>query len=157
MVLENPILRARLVMKPAAKRSPCYISECLASLANLRPPAKLRPTNDYSKKMTRTDVLILDDWGPDLMTAAQRRDLMEIVDARYDNKATIITSQLPLEKWCDVIADPTFADAILDHLVCRSHRIALGGPSMRKVNSVPTPRKPSFSRILQEQRQASPA
>ncbi|WP_439144174.1 IS21-like element helper ATPase IstB [Planktotalea sp.] len=109
------------------------------------------------KKIIRTDVLILDDWGPDLMTAAQRRDLMEIVDARYDNKATIITSQLPVEKWYDVIADPTFADAILDRLVHRSHRIALDGPSMRKVNSVTTPRKPSFSRILQEQRQASPA
>jgi len=80
---------------------------------------------------------------------------MEVVDARYDRKATIITSQLPVDKWYDVIADPTFADAILDRLVHRSHRIALDGPSMRKVHSIATPRKPSFARILQEQRQAS--
>lgn len=109
------------------------------------------------KKIGRADVLILDDWGPDFMTAAQRRDLMEVVDARYDNKATIITSQLPVEKWYDIVADPTFADAILDRLVHRSHRIALDGPSMRKVSGATAPRKPSFARILQEQRQASPA
>lgn len=107
------------------------------------------------KKIVRADVLILDDWGPELMTAAQRRDLMEIVDARYGLKATIITSQLPVEKWYDVIADPTFADAILDRLVHRSHRVALDGPSMRKVSNVTAPRKPSFARIMQEQRQAT--
>lgn len=89
------------------------------------------------------------------MTAGQRRDLMEVVDARYGRKATIITSQLPVEKWYDVIADPTFADAILDRLVHRSHRVPLDGPSMRKANSTLSPRKPSFARILQEQRQAT--
>jgi DNA replication protein DnaC len=107
------------------------------------------------KKIIRADVLILDDWGPDLMTAGQRRDLMEVVDARYGRKATIITSHLPVEKWYDVIADPTFADAILDRLVHRSHRVPLDGPSMRKVNSTLSPRKPSFARILQEQRHAT--
>jgi DNA replication protein DnaC len=107
------------------------------------------------KKIVKSDVLILDDWGPDLMSAQQRRDLMEIVDARYDRKATIITSQLPVEKWYDVIADPTFADAILDRIVHRSHRVVLDGPSMRKVNSTVSPRKPRFARILQEQRQAA--
>jgi DNA replication protein DnaC len=107
------------------------------------------------KKIVRSDVLILDDWGPDLMTASQRRDLMEIVDARYGRKATIVTSQLPVDKWYDVIADPTFADAILDRLVHQSHRIALDGPSMRKVNGTVSPQKPSFSRILQNQRSAA--
>ncbi len=75
--------------------------------------------------------------------------------AGYGSKATIITSQLPVEKWYDIIADPTFADAILDRLVHRSHRIALDGPSMHKVNSTAVPRKPRFARILKEQRQAS--
>ncbi|SLN76956.1 transposase [Roseisalinus antarcticus] len=70
------------------------------------------------------------------MTASQRRDLMEIVDDRYGRKATIVTSQLPVEKWYDIIGDPTFADAILDRLVHHAHRIALDGPSMRK-NSRP--------------------
>lgn len=66
------------------------------------------------------------------MTASQRRDLMEIVDDRYNRKATIVTSQHPVEKWYDIIGDPTFADAILDRLVHHTHRIALDGPSMRK-------------------------
>jgi len=66
------------------------------------------------------------------MTPAQRRDLMEMVDARYERKATIVTSQLPVDKWYDMIADPTLADAILDRLVHRAHRIAMDGPSMRK-------------------------
>lgn len=84
------------------------------------------------RKIVRADVLILDDWGPEQMTASQRRDLMEIVDDRYNRKATIVTSQLPVEKWYDIIGDPTFADAILDRLVHHAHRIALDGPSMRK-------------------------
>lgn len=84
------------------------------------------------RKIVRADVLILDDWGPEQMTASQRRDLMEIVDDRYGRKATIVTSQLPVEKWYDIIGDPTFADAILDRLVHHAHRIELDGPSMRK-------------------------
>ena len=88
------------------------------------------------RKIVRADVLILDDWGPEQMTASQRRDLMEIIDDRYGRKATIVTSQLPVEKWYDIIGDPTFADAILDRLVHHAHRIALDGPSMRK-NSRP--------------------
>ena len=84
------------------------------------------------RSIERTQLLILDDWGPDIMTPAQRRDLMEIVDARYERKATVVTSQLPIDKWYDMIADPTLADAILDRLVHRAHRIAMDGPSMRK-------------------------
>ena len=102
------------------------------------------------RKIARSEVLILDDWGPDIMAASQRRDLMEIVDARYNRKATIITSQLPVDKWYDIIGDPTLADAILDRLVHQSHRIALDGPSMRK-QQAPAPslfNKPSFSRLL---------
>lgn len=72
------------------------------------------------------------------MTASQRRDLMEIVDDRYGRKATVVTSQLPVEKSYDIIGDPTFADAILDRLVHNAYRIALDGPSMRK-NAQPKP------------------
>lgn len=90
------------------------------------------------RKIVRTDVLILDDWGPEQMTASQRRDLMEIVDDRYGRKATVVTSQLPVENWYDIIGDPTFADAILDRLVHNAYRIALDGPSMRK-NAQPKP------------------
>jgi len=88
------------------------------------------------RKIVRTDLLILDDWGPEQMTASQRRDLMEIVDDRYGRKATVVTSQLPAEKWYDIIGDPTFADAILDRLVHNAYRIALDGPSMRKKSAI---------------------
>ena len=57
---------------------------------------------------------------------------MEIVEDRYQNAATLITSQLPVDKWHDVIGEPTFADAILDRIVHNAHRINLDGPSMRK-------------------------
>jgi DNA replication protein DnaC len=84
------------------------------------------------RKLVRADLLILDDWGPDRLTATQRRDLMEIVEERYGRRSTIITSQLPLETWHEVIGEPTFADAILDRLVHNAYRIALDGPSLRK-------------------------
>jgi DNA replication protein DnaC len=79
--------------------------------------------------------LILDDWGPDRLTANQRRDLMEIVEDRYGNGSTLITSQLPLDKWHEVIGEPTFADAILDRIVHNAYRLELDGPSMRKLKA----------------------
>ena len=84
------------------------------------------------RALTKANLLILDDWGPDRLNADQRRDLMEIVEDRYNNAAILITSQLPLEKWHDVIDEPTFADAILDRIVHNAHRVVLDGPSMRK-------------------------
>jgi len=59
----------------------------------------------------------MDDWGSDRLTATQRRDLMEIVEERYGRGSTLITSQLPIKAWHDVIGEPTFADAILDRIV----------------------------------------
>ncbi len=84
------------------------------------------------RQLVKADLLILDDWGPDRLTAGQRRDLMEIVEDRYGAGSTIITSQLPLDRWHDVIDEPTFADAILDRLVHNAYRLHLDGPSMRK-------------------------
>ena len=74
----------------------------------------------------------MDDWGPDRLTATQRRDLMEIVEERYARGSTMITSQLPIKAWHDVIGEPTFADAILDRIVHNAYRIELEGASMRK-------------------------
>jgi DNA replication protein DnaC len=84
------------------------------------------------RSLVRADLLILDDWGPDRLTASQRRDLMEIVEDRYGAGSTLITSQLPVDAWHDVIGEPTFADAILDRLVHNAYRLDLDGPSMRK-------------------------
>lgn len=87
--------------------------------------------NKLFRTLTRSDLLILDDWGPDRLTAPQRRDLMEIVEDRYGRGSTLITSQLPVDKWHAVIDEPTFADAILDRLVHNAYRLALAGPSLR--------------------------
>lgn len=90
------------------------------------------------RQLVRADLLILDDWGPERFTAPQRRDLMEIAEDRYGNGSMLITSQLPVEAWHDVIAEPTFADAILDRLVHNAHRLTLDGPSMRRTKDAPS-------------------
>jgi DNA replication protein DnaC len=87
------------------------------------------------RTLVKTDLLILDDWGPDRLTAASRRDLMEIVDDRHGSGSILITSQLPLDKWHDIIGEPTFADAILDRIVHNAYRLELDGPSMRKLKT----------------------
>ena len=87
------------------------------------------------RTLVKADLLILDDWGPDRLTLNQRRDLMEIVEDRYGRGSTLITSQLPLDKWHDVVGDPTFADAILDRIVHNADRLELDGPSMRKLKA----------------------
>ncbi len=85
--------------------------------------------------LAKMDVLILDDWGLSKLTSEQRRDLLEILEDRHDNRSTIVTSQLPIDKWHSVINDPTLADAILDRLVHNAYKINLKGESMRKKKS----------------------
>src|SRR5947199_10719176 len=87
------------------------------------------------KALARVDLLILDDWGLAPLTSEQRRDLLEIVDDRHQRGSTIITSQVPIDHWHEVIADPTIADAVLDRLVHNTHRLALKGDSMRKITA----------------------
>ena len=87
------------------------------------------------RQLVRTDLLIIDDWGPDRLAPQQRRDLMEIVEDRHGAGSTIVTSQLPVDAWHAVVDEPTFADAILDRLVHNAHRLTLDGPSMRKTRS----------------------
>jgi DNA replication protein DnaC len=85
------------------------------------------------RSLARVDLLILDDWGLAPLTGDQRRDLLEVVDDRHQRGSTIITSQVPIEHWHEVIADPTIADAVLDRLVHNAHRLTLKGDSMRKI------------------------
>ena len=89
------------------------------------------------RTLTRTNLLILDDLGPDRLNASQRRDLMEIVEDRYGRGSTLITSQLPVKAWHDIIAEPTFADAILDRIVHNAYRLELEGELMRPVKHSP--------------------
>jgi DNA replication protein DnaC len=82
--------------------------------------------------LERIRLLIIDDWGPEPLNAEQRRDLLEIVDDRCDRGSLLITSQVPVNRWHEVIGDPTLGDAILDRIVHRAHRIDLKGPSLRR-------------------------
>ncbi len=86
------------------------------------------------KTLGRVQVLILDDWGLSVLTQAERRDLLEILDDRHGRASTIVTSQVPVDTWHDLIGDPTLADAILDRLVHNAHRLDLTGESLRKRN-----------------------
>ncbi|CAG2161355.1 IS21-like element helper ATPase IstB [Cupriavidus numazuensis] len=82
-------------------------------------------------QLAKTDVVILDDWGMGAIDSMTRSDLLEVIDDRASRKATIITSQLPIEHWHAWIGDATMADAMLDRLMQHHHRITLTGDSLR--------------------------
>ena len=89
----------------------------------------------YTKLMNslaKTNILLIDDWGLSVLTDQERRDLLEILEDRHNLQSTIITSQLPVKHWHEIIGNPTLADAILDRLVHNAYKINLRGESMRK-------------------------
>jgi DNA replication protein DnaC len=90
-------------------------------------------------QLAKVDVLLLDDWGMGTMDTSTRSDLLEIIDDHAAQRATIITSQLPVEHWHAWIGDATIADAILDRIMQQHHRIMLTGDSLRQ--SKPKPEK----------------
>jgi len=83
-------------------------------------------------RLSRFDVLVLDDFAIQPITDAQRSDLLEVLEDRYETRSTIVTSQLPPSQWHDYLADPSLADAICDRLLSNAHRVVLKGPSRRK-------------------------
>ena len=85
----------------------------------------------FYRDLARLDVIILDDWGLAPVDAARARDLLEILDDRFDRRSAIVTSQLPVPDWHQKIAEPTIADAMLDRLVHGAIRFELHGTSMR--------------------------
>ena len=94
-----------------------------------------RADGSYPKllaSLAKTEVLVIDDFGLAKLSAENRRDLLEITEDRYGIRSTVITSQLPVENWHDIVGDPTLADAILDRLVHSSYQLNLKGESMRK-------------------------
>lgn len=88
-------------------------------------------TNEINR-IEKFDLLILDDFGLKPLEDNQRLILLELLEDRHGNRSTIITSQLPVKNWYEIIGEPTIADAILDRLVHSSHRIELKGPSLRE-------------------------
>ncbi|MCP4002935.1 MAG: ATP-binding protein, partial [bacterium] len=83
-------------------------------------------------RIARMDVLVIDDWGLVAVGDRERRELLEIMEDRYEQRSTVLCSQLPVEKWHDQIGDPTVADAICDRLLHNAHRIVLEGESRRR-------------------------
>ena len=87
------------------------------------------------KSFAKTNLLIIDDWGLKKLIKEQSHDLLEIFEDRHRLRSTLITSQLPVDHWHEIIGNPTLADAILDRLVHNAYRINLKGESMRKKKS----------------------
>jgi len=84
------------------------------------------------QRFAKIDVLVIDDWGLAPPNDSERRDLLEILEDRYGNRSTIMTSQLPTTKWHDYLGEPTIADAVCDRILHNAHRLVLKGPSRRK-------------------------
>jgi DNA replication protein DnaC len=97
--------------------------------------ALARGDGRYSRLMRAlggVKLLILDDCGLEPLGPEQRHDVLEIVEDRYGRGVTLITSQIPVDRWHDLIGEPTLADAILDRIVHNAHRLQLNGDSLRK-------------------------
>ena len=86
----------------------------------------------FMNKLAKTNLLLIDDLGLAPMTDPERRDLLEVIEDRHGLFSTIVTSQLPIKSWYEIVGDPTIADAILDRLIHNAHKITLKGDSMRK-------------------------
>lgn len=100
--------------------------------------AQARVDGTYSlllRRLAKTQVLVLDDFGIELLGAAQRKELLEVLDDRHGTSSTIVTSQLDPKEWHAVIGDETIADSICDRLVHNAHRIKLVGESIRKTKA----------------------
>lgn len=113
------------------QRVPRLFSELAMARGDGRHPRLLRT-------LGRVDVLIMDDWGLAPLDAAARHDLLEILEDRYGHRSTIVTSQLPVDKWHALIGDPTYADAVLDRLLHNAHRLDLSGESLRRTRAQQT-------------------
>jgi DNA replication protein DnaC len=104
-----------------------------ADLATARGEGRL---TRLMRSLERTRLLIIDDWGPEPLNAEQRRDLLEIVDDGEGKGSLLMTSQVPIGRWHEIIGDPTLGDAILDRVIHRAHRIELKGESLRKRQAI---------------------
>lgn len=89
--------------------------------------------NALVRKLQRTDLLLLDDWGLAPFELTEARDIFEILEDRNQTRSTLVVSQIPVGNWHDMLADATLADAILDRLVHNAYKIELRGESMRKI------------------------
>jgi DNA replication protein DnaC len=85
-------------------------------------------------KLCRVDVLAIDDWGIAPMGDRERRHMLEVLEDRNQTRSTVVTSQFPIQNWHDVVASPTLADAIVERILTRAHRVELKGDSIRPLS-----------------------
>lgn len=108
--------------------------------------AALQKRSAFYRQLAKVDLILIDDFGLTPLAEDAVRDLLEILDDRYDRRSTLMTSQLPVEQWHAYLGDRTLADAILDRLVHNSYRLILRGESMRKtrgaIGIAPSPKVP---------------
>ena len=131
---------ARSATRPAGRISRVAYHRAPRLFAAL---ALARGDGRYTKMLrglARVDLLILDDWGPEKLDDEQRRDLLEIVEDRHERRSTIVTSQLPVDRWYEIIGNPTIADAVLDRLVAQrlSHRARRREPAQTPLDGSQT-------------------
>jgi DNA replication protein DnaC len=102
----------------------------------------------FFARLSKTDLLIVDDFGLAPLAGTEARELLEVIDERYERRSTVVCSQLPLGEWHRAITDPTLADAILDRLVHGAHKFTLSGESMRKKKGGQATREPDEGATL---------
>ncbi len=95
------------------------------------------------KSIERTGLPVPDDWGLSALTATKHRDLLEILEDRQGRGSTIVTGQLPVDRWHEAVGEPTLADAILARLVHNAHRLDLTADSMRRKMATAKPLDPT--------------
>jgi DNA replication protein DnaC len=86
-------------------------------------------------RLAKTDLLVIDDWGLAPLTSAERHDLLEVLEDRTERASTLITSQVPVKAWHELIGEPTIADSICDRLIHTAYIIELHGPSLRETRA----------------------
>ena len=111
-----------------------YRTALIAVITNLQ---KVPAFGRLLLRLSRVDVLLLDDFAMAPLKDTERRDFLEICDDRYQRRSVILTSQMPLAHWHEQIGDPTIADSILDRLIHNAYRIDLNGESIRKKRRKP--------------------
>ena len=138
IIITGPTGAGKTYLACALGNSACRggVSSLYIRLPRLLSEMKIsRADGSYLKllnKLSKVRLLVIDDWGINLLDEMQRRDLLEIFEDRHQLRSTIITAQVPVDKWHEVIGEPTIADAILDRIVHNAYQIKLSGESMRK-------------------------
>src|SRR3546814_6304167 len=138
LVITGPTRTGKLGLSRAIGHQPCGDNLSVLYVRLGKPPDELSVARGDGriavrlKSLARIDLLILDDWGLEPLNANARHHLLEILEDRYGNRSTLVTSQLPVTKWHELIGDATYADAILDRLVHNAHRVTLEGDSLRR-------------------------